>query len=166
MRKEENHGEQKEESIVAIKNQTYIEMRREGYPLGGICSHDGTSSHIRHGEGDLTVVARRDRLGDGGTSLVGALHGEEGRPGSHHDDHQQAWTRLIHMAQPLTSGWAHVRRRKRHRERPGIGGGRTDGSDSRHAQEGGSYLARKAWRAEEVALAQGRSGGCLRRAWS
>jgi hypothetical protein len=77
-------------------------MRREGYPLGGICSHDWTSSHIRHGEGDLTVVARRGRSGDGGTSLVGALYGEEGRPGSHHDDHQQAWTRLIHMAQPLT----------------------------------------------------------------
>jgi hypothetical protein len=149
-------------------------MRREGYPLGGIRSHDRTSSHIRHGEGDLTVVARRGRSGDGGTSLVGALHGEEDRPDSHHDDHQQAWTRLIHMAQPLTyadpednaRGRAHGRRRKRHRERPGVGGGCTDGSGSLHAQEGGSYLARKAWGGEEAALARRRRGGCLRRAWS
>jgi hypothetical protein len=115
------------------------------------------------------MVARRGRSGDGDTFLVGALHGEEDRPYSHHDDHQQAWTRLIHMAQPLTyadpednaRGRAHGRRRKRHRERPGVGGGCTDGSGSLHAQEGGSYLARKAWGGEEAALARRRRGGVL-----
>jgi hypothetical protein len=89
------------------------------------------------------------------------------------DGHQQARTRLIHMAQPLTCGDPEDnargrqggRRRKRNGERPGIGGGGTDESGSHRAQEGRSYLATKAWGGEETALARERSGGHLRRAW-
>jgi hypothetical protein len=60
-------------------------MRREGYPLTVLQESVAMAGHHRTpgmGKGDLTVVARRGRLGDGGTSLVGAPHGEEGRPGS------------------------------------------------------------------------------------